>query len=62
MSSPMQGLSHTAIMRDVIGEIFQSTSKNSILQHANDLMVKSERSLENKVSLQYMLFDGLYRD
>ena len=38
---------------DIIGGIFQTTSKNSILQHGNDLMVKLERSLENKVSIQY---------
>jgi hypothetical protein len=35
---------------DVISGIFQANNKNSILQHANDLMVKLERTLDDSVS------------
>jgi len=35
---------------DVVGGLFQANNKNSILQHGNDLMVKLERALKDKVS------------
>ncbi len=39
---------------DIIGGLFQATSKNSISQHGQDLMVELEREIRNKVWVFYV--------